>query len=248
MSDFDNASYSANGGGPDHARGEVRSMPFFPAPPAAPAGPPPRQQGPAGPPSPAVPLGAPTPAPPAASPSGLAQQGPPGRHSQGDEPGVPPAGAQGTDVKDPGPVPSETRGAEPPAGSAPVVKGRIKIEDEVVEKIAALAALEVPGVAALGGDVARAIESVRSRLGAGHQRGGQGIKARIRDSEVSVDVTIVVEYGSVVMEVARTVKNNVARIVSVMLGMRVTEVNVTVDDVRMPGETAPAPAEPPPAS
>jgi uncharacterized alkaline shock family protein YloU len=130
----------------------------------------------------------------------------------------------------------------------PVVKGRIKIEDEVVEKIAALAALDVPGVAALGGDVARAIESVRSRIGAGHQRGGQGVKARVKDSEVSLDVTIVVEYGSVVMEVARTVKNNVARVVSVMLGMRVTEVNVTVDDVRLPGEAVAGPAEPPSAS
>lgn len=96
--------------------------------------------------------------------------------------------------------------------------------------------------------MARAIESVRSRIGAGHQRGGQGVKARVKDSEVSLDVTIVVEYGSVVMEVARTVKNNVARVVSVMLGMRVTEVNVTVDDVRLPGEAVAGPAEPPSAS
>lgn len=236
MSDFDNASYSANGGGPANARAEVRSMPFFPAPPGTPAGPPP------GPSSPSMPLGAPTPAPapPAAAP---AQPGPPGRHSQAGEPAMSRATAPGTDVSDPGPVRSEPRGTEPPAGPVPEVRGRIKIEDEVVEKIAALAALEVPGVAALGGDVARVIESVRSRVGAG-QRGGQGVKARVKDSEVFLDVTIVVEYGTVVMEVARTVKNNVARIVSVMLGMRVSEVNVTVDDVRMPDEVAGEPAEP----
>jgi uncharacterized alkaline shock family protein YloU len=197
-----------------------------------------------------MPLGTPTPAPPAApaGPAGAAQPGPPGRHSQADEPGVTPAASPGADVKQPGPVLSEPRSAGPPTGPMPVVKGRIKIEDEVVEKIAALAALDVPGVAALGGDVARAIESVRSRIGAGHQRGGQGVKARVKDSEVSLDVTIVVEYGSVVMEVARTVKNNVARVVSVMLGMRVTEVNVTVDDVRLPGEAVAGPAEPPSAS
>jgi uncharacterized alkaline shock family protein YloU len=236
MSDFDNASYSANGGGSDK-RAEARSMPFFPAPPGAPGGPP--AGPPAGPPSPSMPLGAPTPA--QAAP---AQPGPPGRHSQADEPVVPPARAPEAGVSPPGPVLAEPRSPEPPTGPVPVVKGRIKIEDEVVEKIAALAALEVPGVAALGGDVARAIESVRSRMGAGHQRGGQGVKARVKETEVSLDVTIVVEYGSVVMEVARTVKNNVARNVSVMLGMRVTEVNVTVDDVRMPGEVVGAPADP----
>jgi uncharacterized alkaline shock family protein YloU len=38
------------------------------------------------------------------------------------------------------------------------------------------------------------------------------------------------------MEVATLVKANVARQANHMLGMRVTEVNVTVDDVSLPGE------------
>jgi uncharacterized alkaline shock family protein YloU len=253
MSDFDNASYSANGGGSDNARAEVRSMPFFPAPPGAPIGPP------AGRPAPAMPLGAPTPGPPtpaapapaapASAPPGPAQPGPPGRHSQGDEqPGVSVTKEPKADSHNPGPMLPEPRSAQPPTGPVPVVKGRIKIEDEVVEKIAALAALEVHGVAALGGDVTRATESVRPRVGVGHQRGDQSVQVRVKDTEVSLDVAIVVEYGSVVMEVAKLVKNNVARIVSVMLGMRVTEVNVTVDDVRMPGEVLSEPAEAGPAS
>ncbi|MGW4967402.1 Asp23/Gls24 family envelope stress response protein [Nonomuraea sp. NPDC004186] len=117
-----------------------------------------------------------------------------------------------------------------------VVKGRIKVADEVVEKVAALAALEVTGVADLGGDLARAFESVRDRIGIGSRRANQGVSAQIQDRTVAVSVTIVVEYGHVVMEVASEVKTNVARSVSHMLGMRVAEVNVTVDDVRLPGE------------
>lgn len=61
---------------------------------------------------------------------------------------------------------------------------------------------------------------------------------------MGIDLTIVVEYGHVVMEVAAEVKANVARSVSLMLGMRVIEVNVTVNDVRLPGEARPG-AEPP---
>ncbi|MEV0594748.1 Asp23/Gls24 family envelope stress response protein [Nonomuraea cavernae] len=127
---------------------------------------------------------------------------------------------------------------------APVVKGRIKVADEVVEKVAALAALEVAGVADMGGDLARVFEAVRDRIGVGSRRGTQGVSADIQDRQVAVDLTIVVEYGHVVMEVASEVKSNVARSVSRMLGMRVTEVNVTVDDVRLPGEARPV-AEPP---
>jgi uncharacterized alkaline shock family protein YloU len=125
-----------------------------------------------------------------------------------------------------------------------VVKGRIKVADEVVEKVAFLAVMEVPGVADLGGDLARAFESVRDRIGIGSRRGTQGINAQIQDRQVAVSLTIVVEYGHVVMEVATAVKTNVARSVSRMLGLRVTEVNVTVDDVRLPGEPKPT-GEPP---
>ncbi|MGH3374721.1 MAG: Asp23/Gls24 family envelope stress response protein [Actinoallomurus sp.] len=91
--------------------------------------------------------------------------------------------------------------------------------------------------------MARAVEGVRERIGIGHKRGDQGVKAQINGREVSIEVTIVIEYGYVVMDVARQVKTNVAIQTNRMLGLRVVEVNVIVDDVRMP--TAPRPPEPP---
>jgi uncharacterized alkaline shock family protein YloU len=133
--------------------------------------------------------------------------------------------------------------AAPDPLTAAVVKGRIKVADEVVEKVAALASLEIPGVADLGGDIERAFENVRDRIGLGARRGNQGVRAQIQDRQVAIDITIVVEYGHVVLEVAKEVKTNVARSVSRMLGMRVVEVNVTVDDVRLPGEERKLPAE-----
>jgi uncharacterized alkaline shock family protein YloU len=131
--------------------------------------------------------------------------------------------------------------ADPPAAAGQVaqVKGRIDIEDEVVEKVAGLAAVEVDGVADLGGDVERAIETVRERVGIGAKRGDQGVKAKITGREVSIQVTIVIEYGHVVMDVARDVKRNVAIQTNRMLGLRVVEVNVVVDDVEMPHAAQP---------
>ena len=134
-------------------------------------------------------------------------------------------------VSDPAPDPR-------PAEFAAPVKGRIDIEDEVVEKVAGLAATEVEGVADLGGDMERTVESVRERMGVGHRRGDQGVKAHITGREVAIEVTIVIEYGHVVMDVARDVKNNVSTQTARMLGLRVVEVNVVVDDVRMPAPPA----------
>jgi uncharacterized alkaline shock family protein YloU len=137
----------------------------------------------------------------------------------------------------------------PPAPVTPVssavVKGRIKVADEVVEKVAALATLEVTGVAELGGETAHTVEPVRERAGIGARRGPRGVSAHVQDRTAAVDVSIVAEYGHVVMDVANEVKTNVARTISRMLGMRVVEVNVDVEDVRLPGEVRPeAPAEP----
>jgi uncharacterized alkaline shock family protein YloU len=120
------------------------------------------------------------------------------------------------------------------AQPAAVVKGRIDVEDEVVEKVAGMAAVEVAGVSDLGGNLARAFEAMREHVGVGQKRGTQGVRAKVEDRQTWIHVVIVIEYGAVVMDVARAVKANVARAVSHMLGLRVVEVDVTVDDVAMP--------------
>jgi uncharacterized alkaline shock family protein YloU len=73
---------------------------------------------------------------------------------------------------------------------------------------------------------------VRERIGLGNKRGDQGIKADVKGHEVAISVTIMVEFGHVVLEVARQVQANVALKTHRMLGLKVVEVNVTVDDVR----------------
>jgi uncharacterized alkaline shock family protein YloU len=143
----------------------------------------------------------------------------------------------------PAPIPGPAPAGPPPGPQqrlAAVVKGRIDVADEVVEKVAGLAAIEVEGVADVGGDFERAIESVRERIGLGNKRGDQGIKADVNGHEVAISVTIMVEFGHVVLDVARQVQVNVAQKTQRMLGLRVVEVNVTVDDVRTARPEEPA--------
>lgn len=171
----------------------------------------------------------------------------------GPGPGSVPAGTPGPNgpTGPPGPTPNGPNGPGGPTGPqrpVPMVKGRIEVADEVVEKVAALAAIEVEGVADMGGDFARAIESVRERIGIGQKRGDQGVKARITGRDVAVDVVIMVMYGHVVMDVARNVQANVAVQTHRMLGLNVVEVNVTVDDVQLPEPVKPQPYEAAPAS
>ncbi|TMR01881.1 Asp23/Gls24 family envelope stress response protein [Actinomadura soli] len=124
-----------------------------------------------------------------------------------------------------------------PGDITTAVDGRITIENGVIGKIAALAALEVGGVAAL---VPRPGTPGPGAQGPDAERARAGVRVDFDEhaDEVALDVAIAVEYGTVIKDVARLVKANVARVAGLMLGMRIAAVNVSVEDVRMPGDQA----------
>ncbi|MDH6180120.1 putative alkaline shock family protein YloU [Microbacteriaceae bacterium SG_E_30_P1] len=117
------------------------------------------------------------------------------------------------------------------AGSA---TGKTVIVDPVVAKIAGIAAREVPGVFALGGGAARVVGAIREAIGGADL--GQGVKVEVGETQVAVDVTIVVAYPEPLQVVAADVRAAVARAIEQLVGMEVAEINVTVSDVHIPGE------------
>lgn len=113
-------------------------------------------------------------------------------------------------------------------------RGTTTIANEVVEKIAGIAAREVAGVFDLGGDVARVLTAVRERVGLGDGDADQGVRVRLEGKTAAVDVTIVIEYGFVVYTVAEKVRAKVIGAVENLVGLEVIEVNILVDDVHVP--------------
>ena len=126
---------------------------------------------------------------------------------------------------------------------APVAGGgKTVIVDPVIAKIAGIAAASVPGVHALGGGAARVIGSIREAVGAKDL--GQGVHVEVGEKQVAADITIVAEYPEQLQRVASDVRSAVADAITELAGMEVTEVNVTVVDVHIPGDDdAPAAAE-----
>ncbi|MFD0582108.1 Asp23/Gls24 family envelope stress response protein [Dactylosporangium darangshiense] len=115
-------------------------------------------------------------------------------------------------------------------------RGTTTIADEVVEKVAGIAAREVPGVYDLGGDVARVFAAVRDRIGLGEGEGesaNRGVSVRLEGRTATVRVTLVIEYGFVVYSVAEKVRTKVISSVENLLGLEVTAVDIVVDDVHV---------------
>jgi uncharacterized alkaline shock family protein YloU len=144
---------------------------------------------------------------------------------------------------------NETSGASAGAGQGTAVsrrggdgptleseKGQTTIADPVVTKVAGIAAREVDGVYQLGGGVARALGAVTNRLPVGGASTSQGVSVEVGEKEAAVDLTVVVEYGESIPRVAQHIRENVVRRIEGITGLNVTEVNVVVNDLHLPGD------------
>ncbi len=111
-------------------------------------------------------------------------------------------------------------------------RGNTTIEDTVVSKIAGIAAQEVEGVQ-MGGGSARAVgaflDSVTGPIGGGGQT--RGVSVEVGQEEAAIDLSMAIEYGRLIPQITEAVRRNVVNHLENMTGLRVPEVNITVNDV-----------------
>lgn len=103
----------------------------------------------------------------------------------------------------------------------------VKISDEVVAVIAGVAVSEVQGVANMQAGFASGISEALS----GKKDRTKGIKVEIEENTTKIDVSIIVEYGTRIPDVAFDIQNRVKKAVENMTGLKVEEVNVHVQGV-----------------
>lgn len=113
-------------------------------------------------------------------------------------------------------------------------RGATTVADGVVAKIAGIAIQEIDGVYALGGGAARALGNLREKVG--QKDLTQGVSVEVGQTQVAVDVTLVVEYPHPLQQVADDARDAVYRAIEDLVGMEVTEVNVTITDIHVPSE------------
>jgi uncharacterized alkaline shock family protein YloU len=122
------------------------------------------------------------------------------------------------------------------AGGLQTEKGQTTIADPVVTKVAGIAAREVAGVHQLGGGIARALGAVTQRLPVGGDSTGQGVSVEVGETEAAVDLIVVIDYGESIPNVAHQIRENVIRRIEGICGLSVTEVNVAVNNLYLPGD------------
>ena len=106
--------------------------------------------------------------------------------------------------------------------------GEVKIADEVVAIIAALAATEVDGVASMAGNITN---EVIGKLGIKNL--SKGVKVDVLEGVVTVSLALNLKYDYNIMEVTAKVQAKVKNAVENMTGLEVADVNIKVAGVEM---------------
>lgn len=106
--------------------------------------------------------------------------------------------------------------------------GAVQIADDVVAMIASLAAVEVDGVSAMAGNITNELMSK-----VGMKKLTKGVRVDVLDSNVTVDLTVTMEYGYNILATCQLVQNKVKSAIENMTGLTCSDVNIRIAGIIM---------------
>jgi uncharacterized alkaline shock family protein YloU len=111
--------------------------------------------------------------------------------------------------------------------------GRIEISPRSIASIAGEAVLQCYGVVGVAsknliGGLADLLQP---------DRWGRGVDVHVRDGQVTIDLYVIIQYGTRISEVAHGVMNNVKYRLEQALGIPVSEVNVHIQGLHVPNDS-----------
>ena len=107
--------------------------------------------------------------------------------------------------------------------------GTVEIGDSVVAKIAYETCREIEGIHALGGATSRALSGLR-----GGEHRTSGVAVDLRGEVVDIDLTLVVDYGRSIPQIAQECRDKVRSRVEEITGLQVKAINVVIGDICVP--------------
>lgn len=113
-----------------------------------------------------------------------------------------------------------------PQPETPEVLGEITIAPDIIATLAAITTMKVPGVTGMAGVPAASLSAL-----IGKRELNKGVKVEVKDKTVHLEIAVVVDIDSILIDVARKIQKDVKNVVEMKTGMNVARVDVNIRDV-----------------
>ncbi len=107
----------------------------------------------------------------------------------------------------------------------------IKISSEVVAVIAGIVSSDIPGIAGMSGGL---VGGIAEKLG--RKDLTKGIKVHVEEETVIIDMNVIAEYGTSIVESTDKLKQAIRSSVEKTTGLKVKAININVLGINIPGE------------
>ena len=104
--------------------------------------------------------------------------------------------------------------------------GKVNIADDVIGVIGSIAAAEIEGIKALSGSFSEEMMEI-----VGKKNFNKGVRVEMDDNIVLIELSVIVDYGTKIHEIAKEVQENVKLAIESMTGFKVSSVNVFVEGI-----------------
>lgn len=104
--------------------------------------------------------------------------------------------------------------------------GEIAIAPDIIATLTAITTMKVPGVSGMVGVSSASLSTI-----IGKREMNKGVKVDIKDKVVTLDVSIVVDIDTSLIEVAQSVQGEVKKVIESKTGMKVNRIDVNIREV-----------------
>lgn len=108
-------------------------------------------------------------------------------------------------------------------------EGRIRVENDVIARIAGISATECYGIIGMASRNMK--DGIVTLLG--RENVTKGVKLSLEDEKLTIDLHIIVKYGTNIKTVAETTISTVKYKVEELSGIKVSHINVFVEGIKI---------------
>lgn len=107
----------------------------------------------------------------------------------------------------------------------------IRISSEVIAVIAGIVSSDIPGIAGMSGGL---VGGIAEKLG--RKDLTKGIKVQVNGDRVIIDMNVIAEYGTSIVEATDKLKNAIRNSVEKSTGLKVEAININVQGINIPSD------------